>query len=1436
MSCHRTIIRLSAVLASLALGWACGGDSATAPEPARPTTVTVSPATHELTALGATVQLSAEVRDQNARVMAGATVTWTSSASSMATVNASGLVTAAGNGTATITASAGSASGSAVVTVMQSAASVEVSPSVYELTALGQTVQLTAEAFDENGHAVAGAEFSWESSDAAVATVDAGGLVTGVAEGVATITASAGEASGSAVVPVMQPVASVQVSPSAETIGLGSTLQLTAEAFDENGEAVAGVEFSWESSDAAVATVDAGGLVTGVAVGVATITASAGSAEGAAEVTVADLDRAALVALYEGTDGPHWVNAENWLTDAPLGEWYGVDTDNSGRVVRLDLDGRWDSDAREYIPHGLSGPVPPELGNLANLTRLDLGHNFLSGPVPTELGSLTDLELLHLAGNDLTGPIPTELGELASLTGLWLYSNSLTGPVPTELGSLADLESLHLGGNDLTGPIPTELGELASLTGLWLSYNDLTGPIPESFLELEALERFRFERNVDLCAPGTIDFVAWLEGIEDTSGPYCNESDVVVLNLLYETSGGPDWTNSTGWLETPALDEWYGVTADALGRVVTLDLTRNGLAGQLPGSLGELAYMTELRIADNTDLSGRLPLSLASLSLRAFHYAGTDLCAPVDTSFRNWLSTIPSHEGTGGECGPLSDREVLEALYDVTGGPNWGNRDNWRTDAPLGDWHGVQVDASGRVERLYLDENDLSGPIPPEIGELANLEWLYLDDNDLSGPIPPEIGELANLERLYLDDNDLSGPIPPEIGELANLERLYLDENDLSGPIPPEIGELANLEQLYLDQNDLSGPIPPEIGNLGNLASLRLGENDLSGRIPPEIGHFANLGWLELQHNGLEGPIPPELGRLTGLRSLALGHNQFTGSVPASLGALTRLQTLALSNNTAMSGALPSSLTNLRSLETLEASGTQLCAPSDPSFLRWLNRLAIPRVALCGNEEPASAYLVQAVQSRGFPVPLVAGEKALLRVFVTATRANQERLPPVRASFYRNGSLTHVADIAAKAGPIPMEVDEGSLEASANSVIPANVVRPGLEMVIEVDPEGTIDPALGVTRRIPETGGVAIEVQAMPLFDLTLIPFVSTERGDAAIVALIDLMAADPENHHMLGDARQLLPIAEWDVKAHEPVRTSRTDRSTLISETAMIRSIEGGTGYYMGMSSYTGGRAYVGGRVSISRPRRDTFGHELGHNLSLSHAPGCNAGGDPAFPHAGGLSGAWGYDFEGGGRLVRPSMPDLMTYCGPPDGVSDYHFTKALRFRLSDDGDASAAMSAAPATSLLLWGGADLVGVPHLEPAFVVDAPAALPDSAGAYRITGRTAAGNELFSFSFTMPEMADGDGSSSFAFVLPVRPDWPDNLASITLTGPGGSFTLDGASNLPMAILRNPRTGQIRGILRDLASATQVPADASGQAAGPGLEVLFSRGLPGGDAWRR
>ena len=294
---QRLLLFLSAIAAVALWTYACG-DGTTEPRPyfPEPTTVTVSPATTELAALDATVQLSAEVLDQQGQVMAGATVTWASSATAAATVDATGLVTAVGNGTATITATAGEASGSATVTVAQVVSSVAVAPMEANFAALSDTLRLTAEAFDANGHAVAGAELSWETSDDAVATVDASGLVTAAANGTVTITATAGEASGSAAVTVAQVVSSVTVAPAEANFGaLGDTLRLAAQAFDANGHAVAGAEFSWESSDSTVATVDASGLVTTMARGSVTITATSGSVSGSAVVSVAQVVRTVAV-------------------------------------------------------------------------------------------------------------------------------------------------------------------------------------------------------------------------------------------------------------------------------------------------------------------------------------------------------------------------------------------------------------------------------------------------------------------------------------------------------------------------------------------------------------------------------------------------------------------------------------------------------------------------------------------------------------------------------------------------------------------------------------------------------------------------------------------------------------------------------------------------------------------------------------------------------------------------------------------------------------------------------------------------------------------------------------------------------------------------------------------------------------------------------------
>jgi len=1703
MNRYRLVIFAAATLSATLWAYACGDGTTDPPppDPPRPTTVTVSPATTELTALGATVQLSAEVRDQNGQVMAGATVVWASDNAPVATVDGSGVVTAAGNGTATVTATAGGASGSATVTVAQEISAVVVTPATDTLVA-GDTLRLAAEATDANGHAVAEAEFSWASSDTSVAVVDDAGLVSGLGPGQAEVTATAagvtgradltvvaatpttiavtpdtvaltalgqtaqlgaevrdqagramegvpvawtsadttvaavdsaglvtaagagettivatsGEASGEAVVTVMQSADSVVVSPAADTIAQGDTVPLSAEAFDQNGHAVEGAEFNWSSSNDAVATVDGSGLVRGVAEGTATITATAGDASGTSEITVENPDRAALVALYHATDGPNWVDSENWLSDSPLREWYGVDTDGSGRVVGIDLAGRWDNEAEEWILHGLTGPIPSELGDLARLESLRVTRNQLSGPIPSELGNLSNLKTLDLDRNNLSGPIPPEFGRLSSLVNLFIHFNNLSGPIPPELGRLPNLRQLRLGRNTFTGPIPSELGNLTNLRSLdlshgitqpgglsgpipselgkltnltWLSlsgnslsgtippelgsldqlttldlrFNGLTGSIPPEFGSLHSLQvlwlranrldgaipssfvslplaRLWFDDNPGLCAPGTGTFLEWLQGIRDWQGPLCSAGDRAVLESQYNVANGSGWSDQTGWLDSDDLSTWHGISVDSLGLVTAIDLAGNGLAGSLVSGLAQLARLTELRVGDNPTLSGRLPGSLTELPpLRVLHYAGTDLCVPVEGGFSSWVSEIPSHRGTGVACAAISDREILAEFYQATGGPTWSRSDGWLSDAPLGTWYGVTTNDAGKVTGLNLARNDLTGPVPSVLGNLANLALLdlhgngltgevpralgglaelshvNLGGNQLSGTIPPELGNLVNLRTLNLNFNfDLSASIPPEFGKLVNLRNLalagcfgtgsiptelgdlasleHLDlsgvrfsgsippefgrltnlrtlrmaggnssgpipaelgglsklrvldlaDNNLSGTIPSELGELTSLRELFLDNNSLAGAIPVELGGLSSLERLSLDGNDLSGSIPPELGGLAGLAQLRMSDNDLTGPIPSALGSLSILEQLYLGGNDLSGAIPPELGGLARLRDLILTLNPSLSGPLPTSLSNLGSLESLQAGGTELCAPSNPGFLEWLNAISSRRVAVC-SDAPVLAYLTQATQSREFPVPLVAGEDALLRVFATAARANSERIPRVRASFHLDGALAHVSDIPGKAGPIPTEVDESSLLASANTLIPKGIVQPGLEMVIEIDPDGTLDAGLGVGRRIPETGRLAVDVRNMPMFELTLVPFLWTEDPDSSILAPIAAMAADPENHELLQDTRTLLPVGRLMVHAHEPVMTSGPHFRRVDIQTEAIRVMEGGTGYYMGMMSpeslgYTGGGlAYLGGWSSFAAMESDIIAHELGHNMSLMHAPcGQPTGLDPAYPHPHATIGAWGYEFRDGGSLVSPNRyRDLMSYCNPP-WVSDYNFDKALRFRLAREGGSAHPAIASPTRSLLLWGGADSAGAPFLEPAFVLDVPPSLPRRpTGGHEITGRDAGGTELFSLRFDMPETADGDGSSSFAFALPVRDAWADELASITLSGPGGSFTLDGESDLSMAILRNPRTGQIRGILRDPLQAMQAAGDGgAGRAAD--LEVLFSRGIPGPEAWRR
>ena len=379
-------------------------------------------------------------------------------------------------------------------------------------------------------------------------------------------------------------------------------------------------------------------------------------------------------------------------------------------------------------------------------------------------------------------------------------------------------------------------------------------------------------------------------------------ADRAALVALYEATDGPNWTNNTKWLSEAPLGEWYSVTTDSSGRVIELDLQGNQLSGEIPPELGSLIHLERLVLYGN-ELSGEIPPELGSLSnLEVLGLDGTQVsgCVPEglgDTLIYNPLALRLPFCVTPIAVEDLpEDGKVLAVLYEATGGENWRQDWNWLSALPLERWHGVTTDSSGRVIELWLFENQLSGEIPPELGDLANLQLLILRQNQLSGGIPPELGRLSNLELLELYDNQLSGEIPLELGSLIHLERLSLSDNQLSGEIPPELGSLSNLESLSLSDNQLSGEIPPELGSLSNLDWLNLGFNQLSGGIPPELGSLFNLELLHLSDNQLSGGIPSELGSLANLQRLFLQRNQLSGCVPQGLSGIreTDLGTLGL--------------------------------------------------------------------------------------------------------------------------------------------------------------------------------------------------------------------------------------------------------------------------------------------------------------------------------------------------------------------------------------------------------------------------------------------------------------------------------------------------------------------------------------------------------------
>ena len=187
------------------------------------------------------------------------------------------------------------------------------------------------------------------------------------------------------------------------------------------------------------------------------------------------------------------------------------------------------------------------------------------------------------------------------------------------------------------------------------------------------------------------------------------------------------------------------------------------------------------------------------------------------------------------------ERKALIAIYKSLDGDNWKNNENWCSDKPISEWHGIYCDSYGLVQVITLRDNNLKGKIPNEIGNLQNLRSLDVNRNYITN-IPDNIESLKQLQALYLGGNAFACDIPNDIGELSNLE--ILDWGDagysgqtggLTGSIPESIGKLKKLKYLDLCWNRLSGEIPASLGNLVNLSSININANKLSGRVPESV-------------------------------------------------------------------------------------------------------------------------------------------------------------------------------------------------------------------------------------------------------------------------------------------------------------------------------------------------------------------------------------------------------------------------------------------------------------------------------------------------------------------------------------------------------------------------------------------------------------------------
>ncbi len=623
----------------------------------------------------------------------------------------------------------------------------------------------------------------------------------------------------------------------------------------------------------------------------------------------------------------------------------------------------------------------------------------------------------------------------------------------------------------------------------------------------------------------------------------------------------------------------------------------------------------------------------------------------------------------------------------------------------------------------------------------------------------------------------------------------------------------------------------------------------------------------------LVGTLPSAFSKASPATGTTLTTGPATLTWPSTTGATSYEYCVDTINNNLCDASWVSTASLSATLNTLSASTTyywqvrarNALGTTDANGGTWWSvTTATPSLNLAVE----NVYLTQATQRLDGTVSMVANRDALLRVFVTASSANTLR-PDVRVRIYDGTTLLQTVTLPAPETSVRTVSSEGVLSSTWNTIVPAVNVRPNLRVLADVDPTSSVGETDRTDNVWPRSGTPAsISVTTVPTFNVRFVPV--TVLGVTGGVS-------DANKEQFLATTRRIMPINTVVSDVRTPFTSSaavlQSDDAnsawlTVLNEMNALRSLDGAPSntHYYGVvhTSYTSGVAgygYVPGRAAMGwdyLPSGDgVAAHEWGHNFSRPHTP-CAVSGDAAYPYAGGVIGAWGWN-SSSNVLVSPNTADIMGYC-TPKWISDWTWSNVMTYRQASG--LVAAMNA-PDDGLLVWGRV-VDGRVMLEPAFRVRAPITPSTSFGTHRVQLLDAGGATLVDVSVNADHVDHEltHDERQFAVVLPWSATLEQSLAKVrvsdverpllamerstaavaardpktaagnlvrTLPEPRSDVTrVDGtrsrirwnARDYPLALVRDVNTGETLGFVRN--------ADAVVTTNGRRVEVVYSDGV--------